>query len=201
MVDVAARGRLPAAQDTVEAENKLLDKRIGTPQLFGKLYPAVGARRLLHRVVGEVHVHGPQVAAEFHRQVVSRRVQEHAAGRHPSRAAEPAAPPPHRDRAVEMQYQLMRAGRSEARPIRPLRLGGHVQPVPAQAGARPRWLDPRLAQDAVGIGQAQLRHRDLPPHRRLRIAANYTILRQALNGGAPPGRRRPARRAGRRSAG
>ena len=192
MIDVGARGRLPRAQDTVKAENKLLDKRIRTPQLFRQLYPAVLPRRLPHRVLGEVHVHRPQVAAEFHRQVMGRRVQEHAAGRHSPRAAELAMPTAHRDRPVEMQDQLMRPGRAEARLIRPFCLRGHVQPLPAEAGARPRWLDPRLAQDAVGVGQAKLRHRDLPPHRRLRIAGNYTpVLRES--GGrrrGPPGLRK-----------
>jgi hypothetical protein len=151
VIDIGPRGGLPGAQHAVEAEDELLDERIVTPELFRQLHPAVAVRRLLHRLVGQVDVHGPQVAAELHGQVMGRRVQEQPAGRHAPRAAEPAMPAPDRHRSVQVQDQLMRPGRAEARPVRQFGLRGHVQPLPAQAGACPHWIDPGQAQDAIGV--------------------------------------------------
>ena len=151
VIDIGPRGGFPGAQHAVEAEDELLDERVVTPELLRQLHPALAARRFLHGLVGQVDVHGLQVTAEFDGQVTGRRVQEQPAGRYAPRAAEPAVPPPHRDRSVQVQYQLMRPGRAEARPVRQFRLRGHVQPLPAQAGTCPHRVDPGQAQDAIGV--------------------------------------------------
>jgi ABC-type branched-subunit amino acid transport system permease subunit len=167
VIDIGPRGRLPGAQHAVEAEDELLDERVVTPEFLRQLHPPPAARRLLHRLVGQVDVHGLQVTAELDGQVTGRRVQEQPARRHAPRSAQPAVPPPHRDRSVQVQDQLVRPGRAEARPVRQLRLRGHVQPLPAQAGACPHRIDPGQAQDAIGVRQPEFSHHDLPPHRGL----------------------------------
>jgi ABC-type branched-subunit amino acid transport system permease subunit len=167
MIDIGAGGSFPASHDAVQAENELFDERIGTAQLLREFHPDIAVRRLLYRLVGEIDMHGLQVTAELHGQVMGSRVKEKTAGQHAARAAEAAVPAPHRDRAVQVQDQLMRPSRAEARAVRPLGLRGYVEPFPAEASARPHRLDPWLIQDAVGVGQPELRHHDLPACRGL----------------------------------
>jgi hypothetical protein len=78
-----------------------------------------------------------QAAAKLYSQVMRRGVEEQTALRHRAGAREPAVSSPDRHWPVEVQDHQMGARRSEVRPVGQLGLRGDVDPVPAQAGARP----------------------------------------------------------------